>query len=50
MGQLFSQGLDGRFRSVVGGVARRARDSLFRTGVDDDRGVLLVGPGGGTAS
>ena len=36
---MFGEGLDGRFGGVVGGVAGRVRDALFRAR-DDDGGRL----------
>jgi len=43
--QLLGQGFDGGFGAIIRGVSGRAGDPLFGTGVDDDRGVFLVGPG-----
>lgn len=44
VGQLFCEGFDGGLGSVISGVAGRRGDPLFRAGVDDHRGVLLMGP------
>jgi hypothetical protein len=43
--QLLGQGFDGGLGAVVRGVAWRTGDTLLGTGVDDDRGVFLMGPG-----
>ena len=45
MRQLLGQGFDGSLGAVVRSVPWRTGDALLGTGVDDDRGVFLVGPG-----